>query len=92
MSHGGAVDSFIAPLVLKTREFQEIVRASQELQHVDLDLLHSDASKLCFYVNVVNLLLAHAYLVNCGCESEACDQEAGILRCFQLFNLRICRN
>lgn len=86
-THGGTVDSFTAPQVVKMREFQDIVRGILELQQVDLDLLHSNTSKVCFFMNVLNLLLAHASLVQCGRLVAEVDQEEGMFKLFQFYYL-----
>ena len=84
-THGGTVNSLAAPLAVRSPEFQAIVQASQELQRVDLDLLHSNTSKICFFTNVLNLLLAHATLSQfCGSSADSRDQERGIFSWFVL--------
>lgn len=62
-THGGVVDARTAVNAIRTTEFQAIVRGSAELQSVNLDLLESDAAKVCFFVNTLNLLIAHASLI-----------------------------
>lgn len=62
-NHGGILDSKSAANVTKSPEFQAIARGTAELQCVNLDLLSSDMAKMCFYLNTLNLLIAHASLI-----------------------------
>ena len=62
-THGGLVDAKSAPNAIRTPEFQAISRGTAELQSVNLDLLNSDAAKVTFFVNTLNLLIAHASLI-----------------------------
>ena len=62
-THGGLVDSKSAPNAIRTPEFQAIARGTAELQSVNLGLLNSEAAKVTFFVNTLNLLIAHASLI-----------------------------
>ena len=62
-SQGGIVDSKTVANVTRTPEFKALARGTGELQSVNLDSLSSDAAKVCFYVNTLNLLIAHASLL-----------------------------
>ncbi len=44
------------------QDFLDISEATRELSYVDLDLLETANQKLCFFANVMNLMLAHAAL------------------------------
>ena len=57
------MDSNLVANITRTPEFQAISRGTAELQCVDLNLLTSDTAKVCFYLNTVNLLIAHASLI-----------------------------
>lgn len=81
-THGGVVDAKSAANVIRTPEFQAFARGTAELQSVNLDLLNSDAAKVCFFVNTCNLLIAHASLIQFADSStdEMCDVESTITR------------
>ena len=81
-THGGLVDVKSAANAIRTPEFQAIARGTAELQSVNLDLLNSDAAKVTFYVNTLNLLIAHASLIQFadGSVDEVSDAEATITR------------
>lgn len=81
-THGGLVDVKSAANAIRTPEFQAIARDTAELQSVNLDLLNSDAAKVTFYVNTLNLLIAHASLIQFadGSVDEVSDAEATITR------------
>lgn len=76
-SQGGIVDSKTVANVTRTPEFKALARGTGELQSVNLDSLSSDAAKVCFYVNTLNLLIAHASLLefadSCGEELSESD-------------------
>ena len=63
-------------------EFQALARGTAELQSVNLDSLTSDTAKVCFYVNTLNLLIAHASLIQCadGSGEETNEVECPISR------------
>ena len=73
------MDSASAVNVLRAPEFHAIVLGTEELQAVDLDLLHTNSDKVAFFTNVLNLLLAHASLVQfreeSGEDSEKSDTQ-----------------
>lgn len=81
-THGGVVDAKSAGTAIRTPEFQAITRGTAELQSVNLDQLNSDAAKVCFYVNTLNLLIAHASLLQFSDSSmdEMSDVEFTITR------------
>ena len=62
-SNGGIVDAQAAHIAVRRPEFQSIARDTAELQALNLDILTSDAAKACFFVNTLNLLIAHASLL-----------------------------
>lgn len=76
-SQGGIIDSKTVANVTRTPEFKALARGTGELQSVNLDSLSSDAAKVCFYVNTLNLLIAHASLLefadSCGEEMSESD-------------------
>lgn len=76
------MDAKSAANVIRTPEFQAFARGTAELQSVNLDLLNSDAAKVCFFVNTCNLLIAHASLIQFADSStdEMCDVESTITR------------
>ena len=41
-------------------EYWDIVMSTRELIHVDMDLLPSNEDKLCFFTNLLNLIMVHA--------------------------------
>ena len=41
-------------------EYWDIVMSTRELMHVDMDLVQSNEDKLCFFTNLLNLMLVHA--------------------------------
>ena len=77
-SHGGVVDSKSVANVTKTPEFQAIARGTVELQCVNLDTLSSDTAKVCFYLNTLNLLIAHASLIQFA---DSSGEEMGEVEC-----------
>ena len=62
-ANGGVVDAQSADNAIKAPEFQSIARDAAELQALNLDLLVTDTAKACFFVNTLNLLIAHASLI-----------------------------
>lgn len=66
----------------KSPEFQALARGTAELQSVNLDSLDSDTAKICFYVNTLNLLIAHASLIQFadGSVEEMSEVECPITR------------
>lgn len=64
------MDSKSVANITRTPEFQAIARGTAELQCVDLVSLSSDAAKVCFYLNTLNLLIAHASLIQFADSSE----------------------
>ncbi|XP_072171552.1 uncharacterized protein [Diadema setosum] len=52
----GAATAAAAP------EYWDIFMSTRELMHVDLDLLQSNEDRLCFFANLLNLMLTHAAL------------------------------
>ena len=81
-TNGGVVDAKSAVNAVRTAEFQAIARCTAELQSVNLDLLNSHTAKVCFFVNTLNLLIAHASLVQFvdGSMDDWNDGEATIAR------------
>ncbi|XP_048586399.1 zinc finger FYVE domain-containing protein 26-like isoform X2 [Nematostella vectensis] len=59
----GTIDARSAAVAVKSPEFRAAVLGVEELHHVDLDLLHTNPAKVSFFANVLNLLLAHASLL-----------------------------
>ncbi|EDV28816.1 uncharacterized protein TRIADDRAFT_52065 [Trichoplax adhaerens] len=49
----------------QTKEFQQLLQSAQELSYIDLDLLESDVERICFFTNVLNVMIAHATIINC---------------------------
>ena len=70
------MDASSAVTAVKSLEFQAILRGTAEFQSVDLNLLNSDAAKVCFFVNTLNLLIAHASLIRFAVSSETNEIEA----------------
>ena len=68
--------------VTRSPEFQALARGTAELQSVNLDSLSSDTAKVCFYVNTLNLLIAHASLIQFadGSGEERSEVECSITR------------
>lgn len=81
-SQGGIVDSKTVANVTRRDEFVALARGTGELQSVNLDSLSSDAAKVCFYVNTLNLLIAHASLLQFadGSGEEMSEVECHISR------------
>ena len=61
-NHSKVFDLRASVLACCYQDFLDISEATRELSYVDLDLLGTANLKLCFFVNVMNLLLAHASL------------------------------
>ncbi|XP_038075266.1 zinc finger FYVE domain-containing protein 26-like isoform X2 [Patiria miniata] len=49
-------------LASSSKDFQALAEATRELAYVDLDQLECAKQRLCFFANVMNLMLAHASL------------------------------
>ncbi|XP_022094724.1 zinc finger FYVE domain-containing protein 26-like isoform X2 [Acanthaster planci] len=49
-------------LASSSKDFRDLCEATRELAFVDLDRLDSPGEQLCFFTNVMNLMLAHASL------------------------------
>ncbi|XP_071795779.1 zinc finger FYVE domain-containing protein 26-like isoform X2 [Asterias amurensis] len=61
-NHSKVFDLRASVLACCCQDFLDISEATRELSYVDLDLLETANQKLGFFVNVMNLLLAHASL------------------------------
>ena len=59
----------------QTKEFQQLLLSVQELSYVDLDLLESDVERICFFTNILNVMIAHATIINC--QSDASNNKIG---------------
>ena len=49
---------------LKTSEYQATVMAVQSLEQLDLDLLETENERICFLVNLTNLMILHCNLAH----------------------------
>lgn len=52
----------VVQVMIKLPQCQGILQATQELAFVDLDLLNTNANRISFYVNVLNLMWIHGII------------------------------
>uniref|UniRef100_A0A2C9LS35 Uncharacterized protein n=1 Tax=Biomphalaria glabrata TaxID=6526 RepID=A0A2C9LS35_BIOGL len=63
-SANSVFDISCARYLVQQTTFTQLTEAVQCLQHCDLTLLRCNEEKLCFFINLTNLMLIHCHLFN----------------------------
>ncbi|GFO26040.1 Zinc finger fyve domain-containing protein 26 [Plakobranchus ocellatus] len=66
----GIFDFRCAAMFVQTSEYSALASAVQSLKFLDLDLLKTAAEKVCFFVNLTNLMILHCNLSHIQCSLE----------------------
>ena len=48
-------------LLITDSTWQDLLAKTSELRHCDLDLLEDDNEKICFFINLYNMMNVHAW-------------------------------
>ncbi|KAI8788313.1 zinc finger FYVE domain-containing protein 26 [Biomphalaria glabrata] len=77
-SANSVFDISCARYLVQQTTFTQLTEAVQCLQHCDLTLLRCNEEKLCFFINLTNLMLIHCHLFNVKARYECPSEEESL--------------
>jgi hypothetical protein len=83
------VDMKVAKDIYQCAEFKTILNESQELQHLNLYFLKTDAQKLSFFINLYNLLCIHSHFFLASVNSSKSYESTQMGRAKKLGSLNV---
>lgn len=69
--------------ISKSSKYISLLNELNQLSSVDLDALRSDGERICFFANILNVMLCHAAItevVSCSISTRTCLSENAGLR------------
>ena len=90
------IDLKTAHKMYQSAEFKSILNESQELQHLNLNYLKNDKEKLCFFINLNNLLCIHSHFYFTSMKRANNENDESLENLFQnetetlMFKQRMC--